>query len=86
MSCATRKQRLHCPVSRLVTLAPWMALNTRVSALFPHVGGGKQNQESWARAGLAPAAFLSCPFPLNHFTIVEEPRLGSAWLVLHSQA
>lgn len=56
-----------------------------VSTVSLDVGGEKQNQELWARAGLAPIAFLRCYFPLNHSTCSRgaQPWL---WLLLHSQA
>lgn len=76
-------QCLCCPVCPLVQLRPGGSEHLCVSACCFHVGGGKQNQKSWARAGLAPTAFLRGPFPLNHFTALEEPGLGSGCCYIH---
>lgn len=76
-------QCLCCPACHLVRLWPDGSEHPCVSAFCLHVGGGKQNQKSWARAGLAPTAFLRGPFPLNHLTALEEPVLGSGCCSLH---
>lgn len=60
--CYQETASCHCSICPFVKRWPDGSEYLCVSAFSLQVGGGEQNQNSWARADLAPTAFLRCSF------------------------